>query len=268
VTWTIEENEEMANERKSDFPMPQALSLLGRRALVTGAASGIGYATAKCLAELGADLVLADRAPMEQLREEIETMGRRVTTLEGDLTDDAFLQRIISSGPYFSFAYVAGVFKGPHGPQSKESFDFVMQVNVRAPMILGLAFIENASPTDGGYMVFVGSSAGRSGKGRLGEPIEYATYASSKGAVHSLTRALASRGAEKNILVNGIAPGVVRTPMLDATAPHLAGSKEVSTLGRSADPMELGWPIAFLCSPGASFISGAVLDVNGGAFVG
>jgi 3-oxoacyl-[acyl-carrier protein] reductase len=258
----------MADERVSNLSTPQVFSLLGRRALVTGAASGIGYATAKCLAQLGADLVLADRTPMEGLREEIERIGRRVTLLEGDLTDDSFLQRIISAGPYFSFAYVAGVFRGPYGAQSKESFDFVMQINVRAPMILGLSFIENASPTDGGYMVFVGSSAGRSGKGRLGEPIEYATYASSKGAVHSLTRALASRGAEKNILVNGIAPGVVRTPMLDATAPHLAGSKEVSTLGRSADPMELGWPIAFLCSPAASFISGAILDVNGGSFVG
>ena len=251
-----------------DLPLPPALSLRGRRALVTGAASGIGRATALCLAQLGADLVLADRAPMDDLHGEIETLGRSASVLQGDLTDDAYLDRIVAGGPYFSFAYVAGVFRAPKGFSSREAFGFVMDVNVRAPLVLGYALIEQAQKQDGGYMVFVGSSAGRSGKGRLGEHTEYVTYASSKGALHSLVRALASKGTEKNILVNGVAPGVVRTPMLDETAPHLVQSREVSPLGRSADPMELGWPIALLCSPAASFVSGAILDVNGGSFVG
>ena len=257
----------MADVHNTAAPLPKALSLEGRRALVTGAANGIGRATALCLADLGADLVLADRAPLASIKEEIEARGRAASVLQGDLNEDEFLDRIIAEGPYYSFAYVAGVFRGPPGASRREAFDFVMSINVRAGLVLGDAFLENPHP-DGGYMVFVGSSAGRSGKGRLGEPVEYATYASSKGAVHSLVRALASRGAEKNILVNGVAPGVVRTPMLDMTAPHLVHSDTVSTLGRSADPLELGWPIALLCSPAASFISGAILDVNGGAFVG
>jgi len=251
-----------------NLPLPTALSLQGRRALVAGAASGIGRATAQCLAQLGADLVLADRAPMDYLCQEIAGLGRSATPLLGDLTDDAFLQRIIAAGPYFSFAYVAGVFRAPQGASPQASFDLVMHVNVRAPLILGCAFIEKAPPRDGGYMVFVGSSAGRSGKGRIGEPAEYATYASSKGAVHSLVHVLAQRAAEKNIVVNGLAPGVVRTPMLDSTAPHLADSQAVSILGRSANPMEVAWPIALLCSPAASFVSGAILDVNGGSYVG
>ena len=258
----------MVDERKANLPLPSMLSLLGRRALVTGAASGIGRATALCLAELGADLVLADRAPLEALCSEIEGLGRSATALQGDLTDDAFLDRIVEGGPYYSFAYVAGVFRAPKGTSSGEAFDFVMHVNVRAPLVLGYTLIERAEPQAGGYMVFVGSSAGRSGKGRLGEQTEYVTYASSKGGLHSLVRALASKGAEKNILVNGVAPGVVRTPMLEDTAPHLMRSGEVSPLGRSADPMELGWPIALLCSPAASYVSGAILDANGGAFVG
>jgi 3-oxoacyl-[acyl-carrier protein] reductase len=258
----------MAEQRKSNPPLPKVLSLQGRRVLVAGAASGIGRATAVCLAQLGADLVLADRVPMDSLCEEIAALGSSATALVGDLTDAAFLQRIISAGPYFSFAYVAGVFNAAPGASPRESFDFVMHVNVHAPLVLGSAFIEKAVARDGGYMVFVGSSAGRSGRGRIGEPAEYATYASSKGAVHSLVRALSHRAAEKNILVNGVAPGVVRTPMLDSTAPHLADSQAVSPLGRSADPMEVAWPIALLCSPAASFISGAILDVNGGSFVG
>ena len=262
----------MTEEQKTKLQLPKGLSLLGRRALVTGAASGIGRATAKCLAELGADLVLVDRVPMDSLCQEIEALGRSVSMLQGDLTDQAFPDRIIDGGPYYSFAYVAGVFSGPTdgyaGGSAKDSFDFVMDVNVWAPLALGYGLIEKADPRDGGYMVFIGSQAGRSGKGLIGTPSEYITYAASKGALHSLVRALASRGAKKNILVNGVAPGIVRTPLLGNLAPHLADSDAVSPLRRSADPSELGWPIAFLCSPASSFISGAIVDVNGGAFVG
>ena len=247
--------------------LPETMNLRGRRASVVGAANGIGRATAKCLAELGADLILVDRSPMDDVRQEVEGDGRSVTLLQGDLTDEAFLHKIIAGGPYYSVAYIAAVFRAPPGYSDKESFDFVMNVNVRAPLILGEALIEQATGRDGGYMVFVGSSAGRSGKGKIGTPTEYATYATSKGAVHTLIRALSHRAAEKNIHVNGVAPGVVRTPMLDSTAPHLATSEVVSPLGRPADAVELGWPIAMLCTPVASFVSGAILDVNGGSFV-
>lgn len=140
-----------------------------------------------------------------------------------------------------------------------------MHVNVRAPLILANALIEQM---DGGYIVLVGSSAGRSGAGRLGTASEYATYAASKGAVHTLVRVLSRRAAEKNILVNGVAPGVVRTPLLDSVRPDQVATDGVKPAGRSADPKELGWPIALLCSPMASYISGAIVDINGGAFVG
>ena len=101
----------MADEGKTNLPLPQALSLQGRLALVVGAAGGIGRATALCLAELGADLVVADRSPMDSLCREIEALGRSARPLQGDLTDDAFLDRIVAGGPYYSFAYTAGVFR-------------------------------------------------------------------------------------------------------------------------------------------------------------
>lgn len=255
----------MTEKHGNTSSIPDRLSLKGRNALVVGAASGIGRATARCFAELGADVVLADRSPMDAVREEVEAAGSTATILQGDLTDDAFLQRIIAGGPYHSFAYVAGVFRGPAGSTPKESFDFVMNVNVYAPLVLGGGLIDRAEPGQGGYMVFVGSSAGRTGQGKIGHPDEYATYAASKGAVHILARSLASRGAAKNIVVNAVAPGVVITPMMDDTAPHLRNNPAVSPLGRGADPSELGWPIALLCTPAASFASGTVLDVNGGA---
>jgi 3-oxoacyl-[acyl-carrier protein] reductase len=186
--------------------------------------------------------------------------------LKGDLTDEDFLQRIIATGPFFSVALVAGVFRGPEGASPQEAFDFVMHVNVRAPLILASALLEQMS---GGYIVLVGSSAGRSGAGRLGTETEYATYAASKGAVHTLVRVLARRAAEKNVLVNGVAPGLVRTPLLDSVRPPDAGAADHAKPGiRPADPQELGWPIALLCSPMASYISGAIVDVNGGSFIG
>ena len=251
------------NTASGNLALPKVLSLQGRRALVAGAATGIGRATAVCLAELGADLVLADRAPLEDTRAEVEAVGRTAAVLQGDLTDEGFLQRIVASGPYFSVAYVAGVFRGPKGAPPQEEFDFVMHVNVRAPLILGGALIEQMS---GGYIVLVGSTAGRSGAGRLGTETEYATYAASKGAVHTLVRVLARRATGKNIVVNGVAPGLVRTPLLDSVRPDTEAPGRTGV--RPADPAELGWPIALLCSPMASYISGAIVDVNGGSFIG
>jgi 3-oxoacyl-[acyl-carrier protein] reductase len=242
--------------------LPKVLSLEGRRVLVAGAAMGIGRATAVCLAELGADLVLADREPLDAVRADVEATGRAALVLRGDLTDQDFLQRIIAAGPFFSAALIAGVFKGPEGASALEAFDFVMHVNVRAPLILASGLIEQMN---NGYIVLVGSSAGRSGAGRLGTPTEYATYAASKGAVHTLVRVLSRRGAEKNVLVNGVAPGLVSTPLLESVRPPGEGAKPAI---RPADPKELGWPIALLCSPMASYISGAIVDVNGGSFIG
>jgi len=258
----------MATENKIGLALPSALSLAGRRALVTGAASGIGRATALCLAELGADLVLADREQLDPVRAEVEALGRSATALQGDLTDEVYLQQIVAHGPYFSFANVAGVFRGPSERSPADEFDFVMHVNVRAPLVLASAIIEQMDPAVGGYVVLVGSSAGRSGGGKLGTPTEYATYAASKGALHSLVRALSRRAAERNVLINGVAPGVVRTPLLDSVSPDLATKQTVTPLGRAADAREIGWPIALLCSPAASFMSGAIVDINGGSFVG
>ena len=258
----------MADAQQGDQVLPKALSLKGKRALVTGAASGIGRATAVCLAELGADLIVTDRSSLGEVCAEITALGRSALPLEGDLTDETFLQRIIANGPYFSFAYVAGAFRPPGNASQLEAFDFVMHVNVRAPLILGSAIIEQMAAQGGGYVVLVGSSAGRSGGGKTGEVNEYATYAASKGGVHTLVRALSRRGVDKNVLVNGVAPGVVRTPMLASTSPQLMAQNTVTPLGRSAEPVELAWPIALLCSPAASFMSGAIVDVNGGTFVG
>lgn len=243
----------------------EGLDLRGKRVLVTGAASGIGQATARILARLGADLVLTDVAPLAETQKQIEALGLRSTPIQGDLTDDEFLKDLVERARPFSFAHCAAVFsRDTWRPElsAKARFDLLMQVNVRAPMILASACIESMAERGGGFIVLVGSAAGRNGGGiGGGTPID---YAASKGAVHTLVRSLSRRGVGRNVLVNGVAPGPVETPL----ARGLDFPPESLPLGRIGQPEELAWPIAFLCSPAASFISGAVLDVNGGAFVG
>lgn len=248
--------------------LPDRLSLAGRRVLVTGAASGIGRATALCLAELGADLVLSDISPLAEIVAELEELDTNVRPIQGDLTDDAYCRELIGGGPYFAFANVAGVFQGRPGDEPNEAFDFVMHVNVRAPVRLATSIIEQMAEQGEGYVVLVGSAAGRNGGASDEASLAYAAYAASKGGVHTLVRWLSRRAVGKNVLVNGIAPGVVKTPLFDKVTETIKFDEKGLPIGRLADPRELGWPIALLCTPAASYVSGAILDVNGGTYLG
>ncbi|MCO5072264.1 MAG: SDR family oxidoreductase [Rhizobiaceae bacterium] len=248
--------------------LPERLSLSGRRVLVTGAANGIGRATALCLAQLGADLVLADIVPMDELRDELAGEGTTVSAVQGDLRDESYCRDLISRGPYFAFANVAGVFQGLPNQSPEEAFDFVMHINVRAPVILAAAIIDQMAQAGEGYIVIVGSAAGRNGGASNEASLTYAAYAASKGGAHTLVRWLSRRAVGKGVLVNGVAPGVVRTPLFQKVSQTVAFDENALPIGRLADPSELGWPIAMMCTPMASYISGAILDVNGGTFVG
>jgi NAD(P)-dependent dehydrogenase (short-subunit alcohol dehydrogenase family) len=245
--------------------LPAALSLEGRRVLVTGAASGIGQSAAACLAALGAELVLTDRSALEETAEQAQAAGAAAPLcIQGDLTDGALQERLLGHGPYFALASAAGVFGGKPGMSAEESFDFVMGINVRATMKLASACVDQMIARREGYVVMVGSAAGRNGGGLPNDSQEYAAYAASKGGVHTLVRWLSRRAVGHGVLVNGVAPGIVATP-LSATLKVDTGILPMKRMGR---PEELGWPIAMLCTPMASFTSGAILDVNGGMFVG
>ena len=248
---------------QSSIPIPAALDLRGRHALVTGAASGIGRATAIVLAQLGADLLLADRAALADTRAEVERIGATCATAEGDLTSDPFIASLFANRRVHAVAHCAAILDGRNwreDPAWQERFHRLMDINVRVPLALTTAAIDHMAEHGGGSIVLVGSVAGRTGGTSNFTPPD---YAASKGAVHALVKWLSRQAIGRGVLVNGVAPGPVQTPM---TTGFTTGAQ--LPLGRMGRPEELAWPIAFLCTPAASYFSGALLDVNGGAFVG
>ncbi|HUD61214.1 MAG TPA: SDR family oxidoreductase [Acetobacteraceae bacterium] len=248
---------------QTNVPLPTALNLQGRRALVTGAASGIGRATATVLAQLGAEVLLTDRAPLAATRAEVEGNDAACATAEGDLTSDAFIAELFGQGRIHAVAHCAAILEGRPWREDRnrhERFHRVMDINVRVPLMLASAAIDHMAEHGGGSIVLVGSVAGRTGGTSVNTPPD---YAASKGAVHALVKWLSRQAVGQGVLVNGVAPGPVQTPM---TTGFTSGAQ--LPLGRMGRPEELAWPIAFLCTPAASYFSGAILDVNGGAFVG
>ena len=143
-------------------------------------------------------------------------------------------------------------------PEWDASFERVMAVNVLGPIHAARAFLPGMIERRSGRIVLVGSLAGRMG-GLIAGP----HYVASKGGVHALVKWLARQAAPHDVLVNGIAPASVETPMMQDQPVDLARIP----LGRKARPEEIAWPIAFLCSAAASYICGAVLDVNGGVYM-
>lgn len=244
--------------------LPVMLDLSGRRVLVTGAARGIGAATARAFCELGATVVGTDVLPLEDTAAAIAERGGSFEAVQGDLTDDEVVQGLLDRGPFYSLAHVAAMFiPGPELPE-RDRFHLVMDVNVRATTALASAVVDRMAEQGEGYVVIVGSLAGRSGGTVASNSLDYATYAASKGAVHSVVRWLSRRAITEGVRVNGVAPGGVETPLTDGVAFDPAAFP----LGRMGRAEELGWPIALLGTPAAGFTSGAIVDINGGVWVG
>lgn len=242
--------------------MNVAFDLSGRRILITGGGAGIGAATAAVCARLGAEVLLVDLADSETAAEAIRSEGGKAASFVADAASSSDMDRLSAEiGAVDGLVLNAAICPWDEdwlAPEWDASFNRVMAVNVLGPIHALRAFLPAMIDRRRGRVVFVGSLAGRSG-GLIAGP----HYVASKGAVHALVRWLARQVAPQNVVVNGIAPASIETPMMRDRPVEL----DRIPVGRLGKAEEIGWPIAFLCSDAASYICGAVIDVNGGVFM-
>ena len=245
----------------------------GRTAIVTGGGRGLGRHMAEALSDAGANVVLCARKlePLEEVREEIEARGRSALALELDVTEGESVERVVAEAER-AFGSVdvlvnnsGATWGAPPTEMPPEKFDRVIAVNVRGTFLMsqaaGRRMIERGS---GGTIVNVASIAGLVG----GNPdyMQTVGYNSSKGAVISMTRDLATSWARHGITVNAVAPGWFPTRMSGGLIErHEERMLADIPLGRFGNPEDLKGVVVFLASPAASYITGQTIVVDGGA---
>ena len=245
----------------------------GRTAIVTGGGRGLGRHMAEALSDAGANVVLCSRTVelLEEVREEIEARGGRALALQCDVTEGEDVERVVSEaeGTFGSVDVLVNnsgaTWGAPPAEMPPEKFDQVIAVNVRGTFLMsqaaGRRMIERGS---GGTIVNISSVAGLVG----GNPdyMQTVGYNSSKGAVISMTRDLATAWAKHNITVNAIAPGWFPTRMSGGLIERFEEAMLSDIpLGRFGNPEDLKGVVVFLASPAAAYITGQTVVVDGGA---
>ncbi|HMI58023.1 MAG TPA: SDR family oxidoreductase [Gemmatimonadaceae bacterium] len=234
--------------------------LHGQKALVTGATSGLGRAIAALLSRDGADVIVhgRDTARGAQVVAEIEADGGSAHFVAADLNDAASITRLAEEVGDIDILINNAGFSvwGPTETFAIESFDAMFAANVRAPFFLVSAFAPGMVARGMGSIINVSSMAGRIGLARG------AAYGATKAALVSLTQAWAAEYSPRGVRVNAVAPGPIYTR---PEARELFDSLGATTaMKRAANPNEIAEVVAFLASPRASYMTGAIVAVDGG----
>ncbi|MCJ1681054.1 SDR family oxidoreductase [Streptomyces sp. APSN-46.1] len=249
------------------MPIP-AYDLTGRTALVTGAASGIGRATALLLAEAGAAVHCADRDE-RGLAETAALISKAGGTCAGhllDVTDRTAIRAAVeAAGPLDITAAIAGVMHTSSVLETTdEDLDRVMDINfkgvLRTCQEAALAMISAGRP---GSIVTMASGAVDAAQSGL------LCYSAAKAAVVQLTKTLATETGPHGIRVNAVAPGWIRTPMTGRHSPEVQEQTEavmvrMSPLRRVGEPEDIAQAVLYLASDASSFMTGQILRPNGG----
>ena len=245
----------------------------GRIALVTGAARGMGRATALTLARRGATVAVNDvrRAAAEAVAAEIEAAGGRAMLCPGDVSDEAQVEAMVAavvarSGTVDILVNNAGILSAtsPLETIPLAEWQRMLAVNVTGVFLCTRAVLPIMKAQRRGKIVNVSSSAGRCTSTFGG-----AHYTTAKAAVLGLTRHTAREAAPFGINVNAVAPGSMDTDMVRelATPEHLEEERRQIPLGRFGTAEDEANLVAFLCSEEASYLSGATIDINGGTLM-
>jgi 2-deoxy-D-gluconate 3-dehydrogenase len=252
------------------MPAFTPFDLSGKTALVTGCARGIGKAMAVGLAEAGADIigVSASLAPAgSEVEKAVTGLGRRFYPFACDFADRAALYRFVEAvrteGPPVDILVnnAGTILRTPAAEHPDAYWDQVMQINLDAQFILGREIGRDMLARGAGKIIFTASLLTFQGG------INVPGYAASKGAIGSLTKALANEWAGRGVNVNAIAPGYIATDNTDALRKDPERSAAILSripAGRWGEPDDFKGPVVFLASRAADYVHGTILTVDGG----
>jgi len=247
------------------------LGLAGKVALVTGASRGIGRSVVELFAELGASVAVNYVRDVEAANEAVakaKTRGIKAVAIQGDVSTLEDGSRVVKEtlehfGRLDFLICNAGIWEGDAVESiSEELWDRTIAINLKGTWTVCRAAVPVMKQQEFGRIVIVSSTAGQRGEAKV------SNYAASKGGQISFTKSLAVELAPFGINVNCVAPGWVETDMNDgvfADKARLESILQTIPLRKIGQPNELAAPIVFLCSKWASYITGEVLNVNGGS---
>ncbi len=246
---------------------PLSIDLAGKRTLITGGASGIGEAVARYFTEMGAEVVISD-INTNRLHNVTAAVGARAG-LGGDVSVEADADRMVGEAAatlggldvLFNSAGIADVLT-PTLEQGIDRWQRILDINLRGTFLMCRAAGRIMLPRKSGSIINVSSV-----NGMLGFP-RRTSYGASKAGVAAVTRALACEWGIANVRVNAIAPGYIRTAMVDDLENEgkidLKRIEGRTPLGRLGEPAEIAHAAAFLASDLAAYVTGALLPVDGG----
>ncbi|HXZ11782.1 MAG TPA: SDR family NAD(P)-dependent oxidoreductase [Candidatus Sulfotelmatobacter sp.] len=251
------------------------ISLAGKAALVTGGSRGIGAATVKMFAQAGADVVFnyhRSREAAAQVEQEARKHGTRIESLKADLGKMADARRLVEFtrerlGRLDILVANAGIWNEKDTPIEKlteREWDEMVRVNLKSVYSVIHFAVPQMIAQKSGRIVAISSTAGQRGEAF------HSHYGATKGAIISFVKGLATELARHDILVNCVAPGWVDTDMSAGVLRTKAGLKEAIVpipLKRVATAEEIAGPILFAASDLATFITGEVINVNGGSIL-
>lgn len=251
--------------------MNPSYDFAGQVALITGAAAGIGLATARSFAQAGAAVVLADvdQTALESETDKLIATGHQATAIVCDVADEAqvaaMIERTLARYGRLDMAFNNAGIAGHSGPlteESAEAFDRINSINLRGLWLCMKHQLAHMETRGSGAIVNCSSLGGLVGQaGR-------AAYHATKHGVIGLTKSAGVEYAARGIRVNAVCPGVVDTPMfadlLERSPEAMNGVRRDQPIERLGRPEEIAAAVLWLCSPAASFVVGAALPVDGG----